>query len=103
MQTKIYRENEIHLVAKEAINGQIVAFPTETVYGLGVIYDNIDAFHNLVKVKERDAGKPFTLMVGKTREISLYAKTNEKINGLIDAFLPGELTLLLTPDRKSVV
>lgn len=99
MQTRIYKENEIHLVANAAINGRIIAFPTETVYGLGVIYDNVDAFNNLLKVKVRDARKPFTLMVSKTRDIRLYAKTNDKINALIDAFLPGELTLLLPPQE----
>ncbi len=97
MDTKIYQVNKIGAVVKAAQDGNIIAFPTETVYGLGVIYDNVDAFNNLVTVKGRDEQKPFTLMLAFSRDIKNYAHINDKISALIDAFLPGELTLLLTP------
>lgn len=95
MQTKVFEINELPLLAKKLQEGKIVAFPTETVYGLGVIYDDEDAFDRLVKVKDRQADRPFTLMVGFTRDIGKYAVLNDKIQAIIDAFLPGELTLLL--------
>lgn len=97
METKVYEVNEVHLVANLAKDGQIIAFPTETVYGLGVIYDDETAFNNLLTVKARDEGKPFTLMLAKASHIKEYAETNAKINKLIEVFLPGELTLLLKP------
>lgn len=97
MATRIYQVNEIGAVVKAAQAGNIIAFPTETVYGLGVVFDNVDAFNNLVTVKGRDEKKPFTLMLAFSREIKNYAHINDKINALIDAFLPGELTLLLKP------
>jgi L-threonylcarbamoyladenylate synthase len=95
METKIFKANEIHLLANIAKEGSIIAFPTETVFGLGVVYDNEEAFNNLVKVKERKTDKPFTLMVGYTRDIENYAVLNTKTKNLIDVFMPGEITLII--------
>ena len=95
MQTKIYSLKDIHLLAKVAQNGEVIAFPTETVFGLGVIYDSVEAFNRLVEVKERRADKPFTLMLPYTRDIRNFAKVDEKIQNIIDHFLPGEITLIL--------
>lgn len=95
METKIFKANEIHLCADLAREGKIIAFPTETVFGLGVIYDSEEAFNELVKVKNRADNKPFTLMVGYTRDIEKYAVINAKIKNLIDVFMPGEITLII--------
>ncbi|MFA5659946.1 MAG: L-threonylcarbamoyladenylate synthase [Bacilli bacterium] len=99
METKALKLNKIHLLAKMAQNGEVIAFPTETVYGLGVIFDREDAFEKLVKVKERRADKPFTLMLPFTRLISDFAKVDDKTRAIIDAFLPGELTLILEANQ----
>lgn len=95
MHTKLYELSELHLIANHARNGEIIAFPTETVYGLGVIFDDKKAFENLVKVKDRAADKPFTLMVGFVRDIDNYANVNERTKAIIEAFLPGELTIIV--------
>lgn len=95
MQTKVYELNQLHLIAKHAKNGEIIAFPTETVYGLGVIYDDVKAFEELVRVKERAADKPFTLMLAFTRDINDYAHIDARAKAIIDTFLPGELTIIV--------
>lgn len=76
-------------------NGGIVAFPTETVFGLGVIFDNQESYNRLIQVKERPPEKPFTLMCGSKEEIDNYAFVNEKARALIRAFMPGQFTLIL--------
>ena len=49
--------------ASEALRkGGVVAFPTETVMGLGVVYNDRKAYDRLNKVKERPEDKPYTLM-----------------------------------------
>ncbi len=101
MKTKIYEQNEVHLVANAAKEGQIIAFPTETVYGLGVVFDDVRAFNELIKVKNRDEGKPFTLMVAYTRDLGRYAQISNKAASIIECFLPGELTLIL-PVKKGL-
>ena len=83
---------------KQAIlNDQVVAFPTETVYGLGVIYNSFTAFNKLIETKNRRPDKPFTLMLGRKEDIERYAILNEKTKQIIKKYLPGELTLLLKP------
>ena len=91
--TKFNDEKILHAILKN----DVVAFPTETVYGLGVIYNSKEAFDNLVNVKNRTPDKPFTLMLGDKNDISKYAVISEKAQRIIDKFLPGELTILLRP------
>lgn len=77
--------------------GKVVSFPTETVYGLGVVYDSMEAFEKLVEVKKRQPDKPFTLMLGRIEDIEKYAYVNDKINRVISHFMPGEITILIKP------
>ena len=89
--------------AKAALeNHGIVAFPTETVMGLGVIYNDYEAYNKLNKVKERPEDKPYTMMVFRPEEIQKYAVINEGTQRVIDKFIPGSLTILVPVKDKSV-
>lgn len=99
METKLIKNNELHILARYAKEGEVIAFPTETVYGLGVICDSEEAFEKLVKVKNRRTDKPFTLMLAFTRDIEKYAVCNAKTRAVIEAFLPGEVTLILEANK----
>ena len=87
-------------IVEHICNGEVVAFPTETVFGLGIIYDNEEAFEKLVEVKQRRPDKPFTLMLSDKSEINNYAITDSKIIRIIEKFMPGEITLLLRPKNN---
>lgn len=76
-------------------NGGLIAFPTETVYGLGVIFDNEQSYERLINVKRRPPEKPFTLMCGSLDDIKKYAYVNKLAQKLIDAFMPGQFTIIL--------
>lgn len=78
-------------------DNQVIAFPTETVYGLGVIYNSSQAFQNLIDTKHRRPDKPFTLMLGNKDDIEKYAIFSEKTKKIIERFFPGELTILVKP------
>lgn len=92
---KIIEKNNLELASKILRNGGLIAFPTETVFGLGVIYDNKDSYQRLIDVKRRPPEKPFTLMCGDVNDIFKYAYINEKAKKLIDAFMPGQFTIIL--------
>lgn len=96
MKTLICKFDDKQLL-EEINKEQVVAFPTETVYGLGVIYDSLLAFNRLVEAKKRHPDKPFTLMLGDKKEIKKYATFSHKTQRIIDEFMPGEITLLLRP------
>lgn len=85
----------IKLAKKALENHGLVVFPTETVMGIGVIYDDEIAFHKLNKVKRRTENKPYTLMLSDASKINVYGYINGKIQRIIDHFMPGSLTILL--------
>ena len=86
---------EIILAKQSLLNHGVVCFPTETVMGLGVIYNDEVAYHKLNSVKERPEDKPYTMMVKSIDDIEKYAFVDEKIKRIINRFMPGSLTLLL--------
>ena len=89
--------------AKEALfNHGVVAFPTETVMGLGVLYNDFEAYIKLNKVKERPEDKPYTMMVKDIEQIEKYAVIDERTQRVISKFMPGSLTILVRVRDKSV-
>ena len=88
--------NSVYQEALKALNNhQVIAFPTETVFGLGVFYDDQEAYELLNKVKQRREDKPYTMMLASADDISKYADVNNKYQKLINKFMPGSLTILV--------
>lgn len=81
--------------------GEIVAVPTETVYGLAVKLNNQAGVKKLLKLKERQpgSGKVLTMMLPSVKEIEKYAVMNQRAKNLAIRYFPGELTMIL-PKRK---
>ena len=94
--------NEAALASEALSKGGVVAFPTETVMGLGVVYNNRAAYDKLNKVKERPEDKPYTLMVKNVEEIAKYAVIDKATQRVIDAFMPGSITILVRVRKGSV-
>lgn len=85
----------VEIAANILKKGGILVFPTETVYGIGVIYDNEDSFNRLVLTKKRPPNKPFALMCSSSDEANKYIVVNSKVKMIMDKFLPGEITFLV--------
>lgn len=81
--------------AKILKEGGLIAFPTETVFGLGVIFDNEASYKRLIDVKRRPPEKPFTLMLSDIEQIEKYAYVNDKARKLISSYMPGQFTIIL--------
>ncbi len=95
MKTIKFEESDIENAAKVLQNGEILVFPTETVYGLGGIFDNEEAFNKMVEIKRRPPNKPFSLMCSSLNEAFAYCSVSEKAKRVMEEFLPGELTVLV--------
>ena len=78
----------------------VIAFPTETVMGLGVYFDDQIAYEKLNALKERKPNKPYTLMLYDPYVISFYAEVDQRAVKLINKFMPGPITLLLKVKGK---
>ena len=87
---------QIYKDALEALNNhQVIAFPTETVFGLGVFYDDEEAYNLLNIIKRRREDKPYTMMLSKVEDIFKYASVDNRYLNLIKKYMPGPLTILV--------
>ncbi|MDC1311021.1 L-threonylcarbamoyladenylate synthase [Burkholderiales bacterium] len=87
---------DISAAARLLTEGQLVAFPTETVYGLGADALNPDAVRRVYEAKSRPLGHPLIIHVGSTHLIDELAQDiPDNARALIRYFWPGPLTLVL--------
>lgn len=103
MNTKILSTSEYDLaLAGEMIkNGGLVAFPTETVYGLGANALDENAVKNIYLAKGRPSDNPLIVHVAKKEDIApLVKEITPKAQALIDAFFPAPLTVILPKSEK---
>lgn len=91
---KLFKQENIKEAAEILKNGGLIAFPTETVFGLGVVFDDEDAYKRLNLVKRRPPEKPYTLMCASPEDIFKYAEVNNISNKLINKYMPGQFTLI---------
>jgi L-threonylcarbamoyladenylate synthase len=82
-------------------SGGLVAFPTDTVYGLAADPWNEDAVKRLYQVKERPKELPIPLLLSDATELNRVARLPERCLELPDRFWPGGLTLVLS--KKAAV
>lgn len=87
--------NEFDKAKKALEESKVIAFPTETVMGLGVFFDDEKAYHLLNTIKRRPEDKPYTMMVASIWDIDKYAYLTLRDRMIINAFMPGPLTVLL--------
>ena len=85
---QIYSKKDILEVAKILKSGGIIAFPTETVFGLGVLSNSKENFLKLVKLKNRNPDKPFTLMISKIEQVKDLVEIDAKTEKIIKKFMP---------------
>lgn len=104
--TKIYKPDEVDQAAKEIQLGELIAFPTETVYGLGADATNEKAVRRVFQAKGRPADNPLNVTVCSTEMVERFVgEINEWGQKLIKKFWPGPLTLIFKtlPDALSPV
>ncbi len=102
---KINKQNpetdKIRHAAEIIKRGGLVAFPTETVYGLGASAFNIDAVRNVFKAKGRPADNPLIVHIADIKDVQLLAKRPpETAMLLMERFWPGPLTIVFKKKRS---
>lgn len=107
---KLSKDNREKLI-EEAITvlnkGGIVAYPTETFYGLGVRFDRNESLKRLYDIKKRPLEKAMPIIIGDISQINLIVDNlwlesmPDKIERLIRSYWPGPLTILM-PARSGL-
>lgn len=97
-------ENDQQAIAEAATllkQHQVVAFPTETVYGLGADATNQDAVAKIFTAKGRPSDNPLIVHVAHPEQIERYVtKITPLAEKLINAFMPGPITVILPSNGK---
>ena len=74
--------------------GGLLAFPTDTVFGLGCIVED-KAISRVYEVKGRSFDKPLPMMCDSLAMMKRYAHVDERVEKIYEHFMPGALTLIL--------
>ena len=87
---------EDFLAAIDALEkGNIIVYPTDTLYALGADVFNEDAVRFIYELKRRPFSHPLPIAVSNFDEIKKIALTNEMVEKVVKCFLPGALTIIL--------
>jgi len=81
--------------ARVLATGGVVAFPTDTVYGIAVALDTPGGIERLFAAKQRPLDKAIALLIADASQASEIGEMNPAAKALADAFWPGGLTLVL--------
>ena len=92
---------DISKAVKALSDSEIIVYPTDTLYGLGADIYNNEAVDKIFKIKKRPKSDPLSVAVSSFSEMEKIAIVDDKVKHLVDAFLPGKLTLILK--KKSVI
>lgn len=105
MLIQLSNENYAEVIDKAAnilINGGIIAYPTETLYGLGAKYDVEQALDRIFTLKKRPEEKTLTLIIGDLSQLSFITDfIPDSAKELMRNFWPGPLTLVFKA-KKSI-
>ena len=91
-------EKYIEMAVNSLKNGDVIVYPTDTLYGFGVDATNSDAIQKLNRLKGRS--QPLSIVLQQVTDISNYAMFTPEIETELEKLFPGEYTVLL-PSIKS--
>ncbi|MFP3998549.1 MAG: L-threonylcarbamoyladenylate synthase [Desulfobacterales bacterium] len=80
--------------------GGVIAYPTDTYYGIGCDLMNKKAIESIYRLKKRDRREPFTFICSDLKNISDYAKVTNYAYKTMKRLLPGPYTFILEGSRQ---
>lgn len=101
METKLIDPEQVAEAGAIIRGGGLVAFPTETVYGLGADAMNSAAVQKIFEAKGRPADNPLIVHISDKNQIPALAREiNENARRLIETFMPGPFTIILKKQKN---
>lgn len=92
-------ERQISIVVDILRKGGVIAYPTDTYYGIGCDIMNKRAIEKIYTIKQRDKSKPFSFICPDLKDISKYAKVSNFAYRNMKRLLPGPYTFILTGSK----
>ncbi len=93
----------LEIVVDFIIQGKLIAFPTNSVYGIGGDPQDLELIDRVYDIKFREKSKGLLLLVADLEEAKKIAEFNEVAEKLADFFWPGQLTLILKRKEPNII
>jgi L-threonylcarbamoyladenylate synthase len=93
----------LEFAAEYVIEGKVIGFPTDSVYGLGGDPQNPEVINKIFEIKFRDRSKGLLLLVSDIEEAKKIAEFNPLAKKLAESFWPGQLTLILKRKEPNII
>jgi len=93
----------LDIAVENIIEGKVIAFPTDSVYGIGGDPQNLDVINRIYEIKFRERSKGLLLLVSDHEEANKIAEFNDTAKKLADRFWPGQLTLILKKKEPNII
>ena len=93
------QERLVKMVVDILRNGGVIAYPTDTYYGIGCDLMSKRAAEAIYQLRRRDRKKPFSFICSDLKNISLYAKVTNYAYKTMKRLLPGPYTFILTGSK----
>jgi tRNA threonylcarbamoyl adenosine modification protein (Sua5/YciO/YrdC/YwlC family) len=90
----------IRLVVERLRRGEVIAYPTDTIYGIGCDIFQKGAIEQLYKIKGKDPNKPLSFLCPNLTDISTYAQVSNQAFNIMKRLVPGPYTFILEASRK---
>ncbi len=102
---KELKDIEIYLkiAVENIIEGKVIAFPTDSVYGIGGDPQNIEVINRIYDIKFRDRSKGLLLLLSDYEEATKIAEFNDTTRKLANHYWPGQLTLILKRRKPCII
>lgn len=94
-------DTQINEIIEQMHNGDIIVYPTDTIYGIGANIYNAKAIRRVYYVKKRSVNKPLSIIAHNIRQIHEIAFTTPRITMILKRLLPGPYTILL--NKKPII
>ncbi len=95
-------QNELNQIKKTLENGGIIAFPTDTVWGIGCLPENKKAVEKIYSIKSRDRGKPLILLGKNLDALMSYVEAMPKVAvNIAKKYFPGAITLVIKKNLRT--
>jgi L-threonylcarbamoyladenylate synthase len=98
---KDFSNEKLKEVAQEVKKGDIICFPTDTVYGIGAFIENENSLKMLYDIKERPYNSPIIVLLSNKEMLYKYTdNVSEKTKKLIEKFWPGALSVIVNKNSN---
>jgi L-threonylcarbamoyladenylate synthase len=93
----------LDIAVENIIEGKVIAFPTDSVYGIGGDPQNLEVINRIYDIKFRDRAKGLLLLVSDYEEANKIAEFTDIARKLTDRYWPGQLTLILKKKEPCII